>query len=92
MHVNFVKAVHFTRLIKAGGRLREFNFRKLRDAEPGTFTIDTVDDRGNRLLFRIQKSSNNQWNLVPQQVLPRWIPESEPKLHEAIEDELQHPS
>jgi len=25
-------------------------------------------------------------------MLPKWIPESEHLLHEAIEDELQHPS
>ena len=27
---SFTKMVHFTRLIKAGGRLREFNLRKLK--------------------------------------------------------------
>ncbi|MEI9912689.1 MAG: hypothetical protein WDO71_25445 [Bacteroidota bacterium] len=92
MHVSFIKVVHFTRLIKAGGRLREFNFRKIRDAEIGTFTVDTVDDRGNRILFRMQKSSNNHWAFLPQQVLPKWVPENETQLHDAIEDELQHPS
>lgn len=89
MHANFIKVVHFTRLIKAGGRLREFNFRKFRDAEIDTFSVDTVDDRGNRLLFRMQKSSNNHWTLL-QQIFPKWIPENETKLHDAIEDELQH--
>jgi hypothetical protein len=90
MHVNFVKAIHFTRLIKAGGRLREFNFRKLRNADPEAFTVDTVDDRGNRILFRMQKSESNQWAIQPQ-MLPKWIPESENQLHEAIEDELLNP-
>jgi len=88
MQVNFTKVIHFTRLIKAGGRLREFNFRKLRGLEQEMFTVDTVDDRGNRILFRMQKDSNNHWTIL-QQILPGWIPESEPKLHEAIEDELQ---
>jgi hypothetical protein len=88
MQVNFTKVVHFTRLIKAGGRLREFNFRKLRGLEQEMFTVDTVDDRGNRILFRMQKDSNNHWTIL-QQILPGWIPESELKLHEAIEDELQ---
>lgn len=91
MQVNFIKLVHFTRLIKAGGRLREFNLRKLRGQEPETFTVDTVDDRGNRILFRMQKNGSGQWAILPQMV-PRWIPESEHLLHEAIEDELQHPS
>jgi len=89
MQVNFIKLVHFTRLIKAGGRLREFNFRKLRGQEPETFTVDTVDDRGNRFLFRMQKNGANQWSIIPQ-MLPKWIPENEIKLHEAIEDELHN--
>ncbi|HEY6506271.1 MAG TPA: hypothetical protein VIZ28_19980 [Chitinophagaceae bacterium] len=91
MHVSFIKIVHFTRLIKAGGRLREFNFRKLRTTDPEIFTVDTVDDRGNRILFRMQKNGTNQWGVMPQ-VLPRWVPENEIKLHEAIEDELHNPS
>ena len=88
MQIHFTKVVHFTRLIKAGGRLREFNFRKLRGLEQEVFTVDTVDDRGNRILLRMQKNDNNHWTIVPQ-ILPRWIPENEDKLHEAIEDELQ---
>ena len=87
MQVNFTKVIHFTRLIKAGGRLREFNFRKLRGIDQEMFTVDTVDDRGNRILLRMQKD-NNHWGILPQ-MLPSWIPENEAKLNEAIEDELQ---
>lgn len=87
MQINFIKVIHFTRVIKAGDRLREFNFRKVRGVEQETFTVDTVDDRGNRLLLRMQKNSNNHWAIL-QQMLPAWISESESKLHEAIEDEL----
>jgi len=54
MHINFSKIVHFTRLIKAGGRLREFNFRKVNVDGEEVFNADTVDDRGNRILFRMQ--------------------------------------
>jgi hypothetical protein len=88
MQISFTKVVHFTRIIKAGGRLREFNFRKVRGLEPETFTVDTVDERGNRLLLRMQKNSDSRWAII-QQMLPVWIPETESKLHEAIEDELQ---
>ncbi len=91
MQMNFTKAIHFTRLIKAGGRLREFNFRKLRGQDLETFTVDTVDDRGNRILLKMQKNSSNHWAIL-QQILPKWIPENEDKLHEAIEAELQNPS
>lgn len=87
MQINFTKVVHFTRLIKAGGRLREFNFRQLKGLQQETFTVDTVDDRGNRILLRMQKNSGNHWDILPQ-MLPVWIPENESKLNEAIEDEL----
>jgi hypothetical protein len=87
MQVHFSKLIHFTRLIKAGGRLREFNFRKLGGQEPETFTVDTSDDRGNRILLRMQKDNNNHWTILPQ-ILPKWIPEITDKLEESIEDEL----
>lgn len=90
MQIHFTKVVHFTRLIKAGGRLREFNFRKLRQLEEDIFSVDTVDDRGNRILFYMHKSNNAHWT-ISQQVLPTWITENEGKLAEQIEDELQHP-
>jgi hypothetical protein len=89
MQIHFTKAIHFTRLIKAGGRLREFNFRKLRGVELETFTVDTVDDRGNRILLRMQKDDGNSHWTILKQMLPAWIPENEDKLVEAIEDELQ---
>ena len=87
MQIHFTKVVHFTRLIKAGGRLREFNFRKLRQAEEEVFSVDTVDDRGNRIVFYMHKSNNAHWT-INQQVLPAWIVENEAKLAEQIEDEL----
>jgi hypothetical protein len=89
MQIHFTKVVHFTRLIKAGGRLREFNFRKLRQGEEEVFSVDTVDDRGNRIVFYMHKGSNAHWT-INQQVLPNWITENESKLTEEIEDELQH--
>ena len=90
MHISFIKLIQFTRLIRAGGRLREFNFRKLRDADPETFTVDTVDDRGNRILFRMLKDPGSHW-FIQSQILPNWIPEAEDQLHEAIEGELMNP-
>lgn len=89
----FPKMVHFTRLIKAGGRLREFNLRKLREPEGSgieLFSVDTVDDRGNRIVFRYQKESNGTWNIIPQgQPLFAWIQEVEPLLKEQIENEMR---
>src|SRR6185436_21197023 len=72
MITNFVKAVTFTRLIKAGGRLREFNFRKFKKEDQELFSVDTVDDRGDRILFRMQRSGNNHWSIT-QMEPPTWI-------------------
>ena len=87
MITNFIKAVTFTRLIKAGGRLREFNFRKFKKEDQELFSVDTVDDRGDRILFRMQRSDNNHWSIT-QTVAPTWIQENEGVLDEAIETEL----
>lgn len=89
MHINFTKVVHFTRLLKAGGRLREFNFRKYRQNEEDVFTVDTVDDRGNRILFHMQKTGGNSNWAITEQLLPTWVVENESKLREQIEEELQ---
>jgi hypothetical protein len=51
--------------------------------------VDTVDDRGNRILLRMQKDDGNSHWTILKQMLPAWIPENEDKLVEAIEDELQ---
>lgn len=90
MRIHFVKNIQFTKLLKAEGRLREFNFRKLGGQQEGIFTVDVVDDRGNRILFRMQKEDTN-WKIM-EQALPRWIWDNEKRLHELIEDELQNPT
>ncbi len=40
MRIHFVKNIQFTKLLKAEGRLREFNFRKLGGQQEGIFTVD----------------------------------------------------
>ncbi len=85
--MKFVKNIQFTRTIKADNRLREFNFRKLGGLQEGIFTIDVVDDRGNRIMFRMQKDDNT-WRIV-NQPLPDWIVKNERNFHELIEEELQ---
>lgn len=90
MEIRFVKTVQFTSLIKAGGRLREFNFRKINKPEAETFAVNVVDDRGDRIFFHMQKDQND-WRLSLQQ-LPVWIIQAEGQLHAAIEEELAHPT
>lgn len=88
MRIQFVKNIQFTKLLKVEGRLREFNFRKLGGVNEGIFTVDVVDDRGNRLLFRMQKEEG-VWKILPQS-LPRWIMETESQFHDQIEEELRN--
>ncbi len=86
MQIQFVKNIQFTRLIKAEGRLREFNFRKMRVLQETLFSVDVVDDRGNRIMFRMRKE-DQQWSIIPQPV-PQWVSEQEKNMSDMIEEEL----
>ena len=90
MQIHFVKNIQFTKLLKADGRLKEFNFRKLGGMQEGLFTVDVSDDRGNRIMFRMQKE-DNAWKIL-QQPLPDWIWKNESSFHEAIEEEILNAS
>jgi hypothetical protein len=84
MQIHFIKNVQFTKLIKAEGRLREFNFRKINSSAELVFTIDVSDDRGNRIMIRMHKPAN-LWTIMPQ-VLPAWLTQLEPTFHQLIEE------
>ncbi len=86
MQIKFVKNIQFTRLIKADGRLREFNFRKMVQLQETLFSIDVVDDRGNRVMFRMRKQDND-WSIIPQP-LPAWVQSQEKVLSDMIVEEL----
>lgn len=88
--MNFVKLVQFTRLVKADGRLREFNFRKMQTENEGLFSVNVCNERGDRILFNMEKKDTG-WHIQSAE-LPAWITQNEKKLDEVIEDELQHPS
>jgi hypothetical protein len=75
---------HFTKLIKSGGRLREFNFRKLASPNDNLYHVDVSDDRGNRIIFKVRKE-NGSWK-IEESGLPKWVYEVEENLKEAIED------
>ncbi len=88
MRINFIKNIHFTKLLKINGRLREFNFRKVTGLPEELFSVDVSDDRGNRIMFQMQKEGG-AWKFK-EQPLPAWVLESENKLHETIEEELRN--
>ncbi len=72
MHTSFVKIIHFSRLVKISGRLREFNYKKNNNAGDYVFDVDTADDRGNRIFFRLSKNDND-WSISSKQTIPEWI-------------------
>jgi len=88
MNFNFLRNIHFTKLVKTTDRLREFNFRLLPGNSNSLFHVDVPDDRGNRIMFRMQKTDNSDWKIVDQQ-LPNWISDNEKKLNDLIEEEVR---
>ncbi len=90
MEMRFIRAVQFTRLLKANGRLREFNFRRGKSPDGYVYYVNVCDDRGDRILFHMEKNGE-KWQLV-QQHLPPWVVQQENKLHELIEEETANPT
>lgn len=86
MHLEFSRMVQFSLLVKAGNRVREFNFRKLRNPGEEQLTVNVCDERGDRILFDMHKSDGN-WRITPAG-LPAWITQSEDQIRTAVEQEL----
>ena len=78
------KNIQFTRLIKAGGRLREFNFRKSQGLNNAQFNIDVVSDNGDRhyLLYSLV---NGAWVRETKKMIS-WIEDILPQIEEAIQE------
>lgn len=88
MNFHFTKNIHFTKLVKTNDRLREFNFRMLPGTSNSLFHVDVPDDRGNRIVFKMQKTEGNSWKIVADQPLPNWISDYEKSLNDMIESEM----
>jgi hypothetical protein len=80
-------STYFSKVIKAGERLREFNFRQMSTGTEARYHVDVPDDKGNRLMFSMFKNAENQWK-TSAQLLPLWIHDSENSLAEAIEENV----
>ena len=88
MRLQFTKMVQFSLLVKAGDRVREFNFRKLSMPSDEAFTVNVCDERGNRVVFTLEKKEG-EWKVLPFPKIPRWIVQGETRLAEALEMELK---
>jgi hypothetical protein len=75
-------------MVKTFDRLREFNFRVLPGTSNSSMHVDVPDDRGNRIVFKMNRQDGNQWR-IEDTSLPVWVVESEKKLNDIIEEELQ---
>lgn len=78
---------YFSKIIKTGERQREFNFRQLPNSGDVSYSIDVPDDKGNRVVFNMQKNTDGQWKTTAEN-LPVWIYNAESNLGEAIEENL----
>ena len=82
-----IRNIQFTKLLKAEGRFREFNFRKSANEGKIIFNVDVTDDRSNRIFFHMQKE-DSVWRIKSQN-LPVWVINNETNLCEFIENELK---
>lgn len=80
--------LQFTKILKADGKLREFNFTKqARLRQPLVFSVDVTDNNFHRVYFDMLKENNN-WKIKQQQI-PSWVLENEPQLHSVIEEQMK---
>ena len=86
INFSFTRNIHFTKLVKVADRLREFNFRMLPGTSNSMLHVDVPDDRGNRIMFKMQKN-DLAWKIVEEGV-PLWVIASEDLLNTVIQEEL----
>ena len=82
--LTIMKNVHFTKLVKAGHTLKEFNFRKLANSSGPAYHVDVTDDRANRIIFTMQKTEGG-WILAPINI-PNWINQVKQLLQEILDE------
>jgi hypothetical protein len=75
----------FSKLIKAEGRVREFNFRRKSGIEGPIYEVDVSDHNGHRHYFSMKKI-NDDWT-ISEPFLPSWIVEVLPLLVEIIAEQ-----
>lgn len=77
-------SIHFSKIIKAGDRNREFNFNRTNRATV-QYSVNVPDERGNRIFFTMYQEGN-VWKIAAD-VLPTWILSIEEELGRAIDEE-----
>lgn len=80
-------STYFSKVIKAGERQREFNFRQLSTGADMKYHVDVPDDKGNRIIFQMYKNADGKWK-TSASVLPLWIHNAEDLLNDVIAAQL----
>jgi hypothetical protein len=78
-------STYFSKVIKAGERLREFNFRLVNRGMEPLYHVDVPDEKGNRIIFSMHKTEDGAWR-TSLQPLPSWVHDAENALATAIEE------
>ena len=81
-------STYFSKLIKAGDKLREFNFRQTYLSDDSRYTVDVPDDKGNRIMFSIYRNAEAEWK-VAAQLMPLWVHNAEQELATAIKENYE---
>jgi hypothetical protein len=81
-------STYFSKVIKAGDRLREFNFRQASMNDSSRYTVDVPDDKGGRIIFSLYKDADSDWKIAAQ-LMPMWVHEAEAELSNAIEENMK---
>lgn len=81
-------STYFSKLIKAGDKLREFNFRQTNLNDSSRYTVDVPDDKGSRIMFTIYRNADAEWK-VAAQLMPLWVHNAEHELAAAIEENIE---
>lgn len=79
-------SLHFSKIIKAGDRNREFNFTRTQRSS-NQYNVNVPDERGNRIFFTMQQEEG-VWKTALD-ILPVWIRGAEEELSKAIEEQNQ---
>lgn len=79
-------SIHFSKVIKAGDRNREFNFTRVQ--RDGTrYNVNVPDERGNRIFFTMQLE-DGAWKII-MDILPPWVLAASEPLSQAIDEEMK---
>ena len=78
-------STYFSKLIKAGDKLREFNFRQTYLSDNSRYSVDVPDDKGSRIMFSVYRNADGEWKIAAN-LMPIWVHDAENELAAAIEE------